>query len=460
MTRLLSEDDVPVGLVFVALATLALLSPAQADTWTHLRAGREMWTTGSLISVERFSFTSAGVPWHNHEWLTQVLFYGVYALGGPFLLTVLTSSCAVIAALVTWRTMRGGYESKLVLLALLVVLLPPGWAIRPQAVSLLVFVVALQLAIRDRLEWLVPMMVIWANAHGVVLFGVLIAAGAAVDAVVWSHDRRGRAVVVAFLCMVAPLVSPLGWHYWPRVAQTVAESRLAGIQEFRSGFELSALPFWGLFAVLAFAVARRARTLQQLDKADRQMAMLALVLGVASVVSIRNATFFALAAVPAVSRLLGSPARQAAKRPARAGAISLLALAVAVGLVVVARGWQGGGARLGWQPVSPTAARAIQSCPEPMFNTYSAGGVLLWFVPEHRVFIDGRVEVYPIPLLERSRRADLFGEYRQLFADYGIRCAVAQTGSPMSNALGGDPAAERSYADPQWSVFVIRPRQP
>ncbi len=216
--------------------------------------------------------------------------------------------------------MRGAYESRLVLLALLVVLLPAGWAVRPQALSLLLLVVALQLAIRDRLEWLAPMMVIWANAHGVVLFGVLIAIGAAVDAVVWSHDRRRRAVVVAVLCVAAPLVSPLGWHYWPRVAQTVSESRLVGIQEFRSGFELSALPFWGLFVALGVAVVRRARTLGRLDKADRQMAMLALVLGVASVISIRNAPFFALVAAPALSRLTSSSARQARRRPAGVGA--------------------------------------------------------------------------------------------------------------------------------------------
>jgi hypothetical protein len=124
----LSEDDVPVGLVFVAMATLALLSPAQPDTWTHLRAGREMWTTGELITIERFSFTSAGVPWHNHEWLSQVLFYSVYSIGGPQLLTLLTAGCAFIAALTTWRTMRGEFESRLILLALLVVLLPSGWA--------------------------------------------------------------------------------------------------------------------------------------------------------------------------------------------------------------------------------------------------------------------------------------------------------------------------------------------
>jgi hypothetical protein len=76
------------------------------------------------------------------------------------------------------------------------------------------------------------------------------------------------------------------------------------------------------------------------------------------------------------------------------------------------------------------------------------------------VFIDGRVEVYPVPLLERSRRADLFGEYQQLFADYGIRCAVVPTNSPMVTALRGDQSAEGVYADSQWAVFVIQPEVP
>ena len=134
--------------------------------------------------------------------------------------------------------------------------------------------------------------------------------------------------------------------------------------------------------------------------------------------------------------------------------------AVILAATVVVRGWQDDGARLGWRPVSPMAARAIQSCPGPMFNTYYAGGMLLWFAPEQRVFIDGRVEVYSVPLLERSRRADLFGEYQELFADYRIRCAVVPADSPMSMALRGDASAERQYADAQWSVFVIQPRMP
>ena len=48
------------------------------------------------------------------------------------------------------------------------------------------------------------------------------------------------------------------------------------------------------------------------------------------------------------------------------------------------------------------------------------------------MFVDGRVEAYPIPLLERSRQADLFGDYRGVFDDYGIRCAVVSTGDISS----------------------------
>jgi hypothetical protein len=121
------------------------------------------------------------------------------------------------------------------------------------------------------------------------------------------------------------------------------------------------------------------------------------------------------------------------------------------------RGWQDGGARLGWRPVSPMAARAVQSCPSPMFNTYYSGGTLLWFAPQQRVFIDGRIEVYPVSLLERSRRADLYGEYEQLFDDYRIRCAVVPTDSPMATALRMDRSAAPAYADAQWAVFVIQP---
>ena len=48
---------------------------------------------------------------------------------------------------------------------------------------------------------------------------------------------------------------------------------------------------------------------------------------------------------------------------------------------------------------------------------------MIWFVPERRVFIDGRVDVYPVAMSLRARRADLEGKYPRPFrgARYSVR---------------------------------------
>ena len=76
-----------VALLFGAIAVTACLIPAKADTYWHLRAGQEIWQTLRVPLDEHYSFTAAGRPWPNHEWLWQALSYGLYRAGGMPLLT-------------------------------------------------------------------------------------------------------------------------------------------------------------------------------------------------------------------------------------------------------------------------------------------------------------------------------------------------------------------------------------
>ena len=454
MRVLRSEEDLPFALIFIVLLALACLTPPQSDTWFHLRAGREIWESGALVTNERFSHTAAGRPWRNHEWLSQLFLYGAHSAGGPILLTLLTGAAAFAAVVLSWRLVRGPFELRLAMLLSLAILTPPEWAVRPQALSLMVFMVAVHLVLRNRIGWLPPLIAIWANAHGVVLLGVIVAGVNALDALLWTRQGRGRAVAIAVLCAAAPMASPLGWHYWPRVVQTVSEARGLGIHEYRSAFELNAWPFWLMLLGLAASVIVRGAGFRERARGDRLLVLMASVLGVASIVSVRNAPFFILVAAPAVSRLFSERSGRAQPRVAGRPATAMLAIAIIVATIVVMYHWRDDGAHLGWHPVSPRAADAIRRCPGPMFNTYAEGGTLIWFVPEQPVFVDGRVEAYPLPLLERSRRADLTGEYRELFEDYGLRCAVVPTGSPMDDALRRDASMREWFADPQWSLFV------
>ena len=102
-----SDDDLVSILIFIVLAAFACMLPAQNDTFLHLRSGMHMWQTGSFLLTEPFSHTAYGTELHNHWWLTQLVFYGVHSLGGPFLLTLFAGACARAAVAGSWRLVRG-----------------------------------------------------------------------------------------------------------------------------------------------------------------------------------------------------------------------------------------------------------------------------------------------------------------------------------------------------------------
>jgi len=129
MTRLhtrLSDDSLIPILLFIVLAALACITPAQNDTFWHLRSGQQMWQTRAFLLTEPFSHTAYGTALHNHWWLSQLVFFAVYSLGGPFLLTLVAGACAVGATAGSWRLMKGPWELRIGLLAWLVVVTAPG----------------------------------------------------------------------------------------------------------------------------------------------------------------------------------------------------------------------------------------------------------------------------------------------------------------------------------------------
>ncbi|RMD98419.1 MAG: hypothetical protein D6812_13485 [Deltaproteobacteria bacterium] len=52
------------------------------DVWWHMAAARQFLETGHFPRRDTFSFTIEGIPWYDFQWLSQVIFLGVYRLGG------------------------------------------------------------------------------------------------------------------------------------------------------------------------------------------------------------------------------------------------------------------------------------------------------------------------------------------------------------------------------------------
>jgi hypothetical protein len=80
--RALSLDRLVVAEAFVVIAVLALLMQAQADTWWHLAAGRDMLQAKHIALTDTWSHTVPALRWPNYEWLSEVLMFAAYQAGG------------------------------------------------------------------------------------------------------------------------------------------------------------------------------------------------------------------------------------------------------------------------------------------------------------------------------------------------------------------------------------------
>ena len=155
------------------------------DLWYHLSAGRYIFQHHAIPSTSFFSFLEPPRTYVDYYWLFQALVYGAYRLIGEhaFLLIrafFMLSSYGVIIALL----FRAGKKSHppLVLAFFaglyLALLMQRGTAVRPHLVTYLMiplFLWILECKPR-RTAWLIPLGVLWMNAHGIVypiLVGIL-----------------------------------------------------------------------------------------------------------------------------------------------------------------------------------------------------------------------------------------------------------------------------------------------
>jgi len=134
----------------VAWASLALLVPTivsllsrmgAIDLAYHIRAGEDV-LHGNIPRVDTYTFTVAGTPWLDQQWLAQGVFAALYRLGGwpllaaaQALLVGATFSLVYLAARATGASSKTG--ALLVLAGFLVA--SPGLGMRPQLLALPLF---------------------------------------------------------------------------------------------------------------------------------------------------------------------------------------------------------------------------------------------------------------------------------------------------------------------------------
>src|SRR5689334_7923001 len=79
---------------------------ADNDLRMHLYSGRRILAEGALPRLDDASYTAAGLPWVDHEWLSQIGLATLFAGGGSTALWLAKLAIALATAALLWSMVR------------------------------------------------------------------------------------------------------------------------------------------------------------------------------------------------------------------------------------------------------------------------------------------------------------------------------------------------------------------
>jgi hypothetical protein len=446
------------------------------DIWWHIKYGESILATHHWPVTETYSFTVAGQHWLAYEWLGDVLLAAVYHVAGlrglGALLIVL--GCLFAIALYYYTTMRCGNPKVGFLASAVLLNLANTFNLRPQMLSYIYLIFALIILERFRqgkrgTVWLLPLlMLMWINTHGLWIIGlgtigVFLACGLVsirfgnLETNRWTAAECRQLTLVFLMCALATLITPYGTGLakFPFIVSSLP-SGIANIQEWQP--MTFYLPDDKLFLALPLGFL----LVQVLVHPKWRLEELGLFLfgTLLAFTHLRFLLLFVAFFAPFIVAILARwmPRYDRAKEVYALNAVVILGI---LGSLVWYFPSRSDYARVVESNFPVQAVRYLDthSVPGPMYNSYEFGGYLLWARgPQHKVFIDGRAEVYERTgvFQDQDAFANLQPGSLALLDKYGIQSCLLLHDEPLAVVLQALPDWEKIYSDGTSVLFARR----
>jgi hypothetical protein len=476
LDQLFSTKRIFLAVLFLGLIGMAARNVIDPDVWWHLKTGEYIAAHHSVPRTDPFSYTRAGEPWVAHEWLTELLLYGLErATGWAGLIIIFAAVLCAAFFLLYLRCGPNPFVAGVLTLAAAWATIPV-WGVRPQILSLLL--TSLWLLILERSErntkllwWTLPLMLLWVNLHAGFAVGLalstLFVAGELLERVLGrsqqSAPRLRFAALVLFLDLLIVPLNPNGLRLFTYPIETL---RSAAMQDYIAEWgspNFHQAQYLPLLLVVLATFAALAWSRVKVRPRDLVLLVVSLYAGLCS---IRTIPLFVLIALPLLARSLGNwPAsRSQPLRPPRTSHTVLnagivLAMAVFVGIhifQVIQRQPQAEA-----QNFPSRAVTFLQSHPATrrIFNHYDWGGYLIWrLYPSTPVFIDGRADLYGKEMLDQFASTYEFKDgWQKTLRRWDIDTVIVPADSALATGLRTSPGWTVAYEDDQAIVLTVSP---
>jgi hypothetical protein len=461
---------------FIAVFVLAAPRINEPDIWWHLKNAEHIVQTHSFPSHDQYSFTAAGAGWLDHEWLSEILFFGAYRAFG--LRGIVALYLAVLAALfggLSYLASRDDVNPKTAATLVLVGVVMSTVSYGPRMLLLGWLCMVVLLILLHRLStsrhvalWSFPLLFcLWVNLHGSWLFGLVVlgiyfASGmikgklGLIQADNFSARELKRWIIVVALSVAGLFINPFGYRLvaYPFDMILRQQANIANIDEWQS---VDFHQYLGKM-MLAILVSLFLITLASRKEWKLQEVALTVFALYASLTYSRMVFFAAIVVVPLfAARVPLFTDYQVEKERRWLNAAVMATVIVVIGFLFPKESDLENRIRRTY-PAAALEYMSQHGMTERVFNEYAWGGYMIWKTPQIKPFIDGRADLFVyngvfddyLKIAKIEKTAEFLDRYR-------IKYALLPSDRAITYFLRHSQCWREAYKDEIAVVFERNP---
>ncbi|MGE4131673.1 MAG: hypothetical protein AB7F86_08540 [Bdellovibrionales bacterium] len=439
----------------------ALVPVGADDFFMYLALGRRLWIHGEFGATDPYIFTIPDFPWYLwHEWLSYLISYGTYSVGGFQGVMILRSLLVTLAAALVWKT---GQRSHLPAPVTWIVL-AFGFYIAHErcfgdraslfsdvVITGLIYLLSDWdwLEARPKLKWGLPaLFLLWIQLHPGYLIGWgVLGAFIASHFFFWSPKERREWILVFSLCVLLPALNPQGFYGLIYPLKVFLKADFQIFREINSEW-MPTLPHYLLGTVyksllVVLLLLTLFLTIRDFRRSGPFKIMMVLLLAYLGLSAVR---FVGLAGFGLAALILASLEPEDTKwriLHSKYTMRSAVALSCAALVFVLMQSTYGPRQLLQEEPVAAhvplKAVRFLKALPPGnVFNEYDMGGLLAWELDgKMKIAGHGHLDQPALVMQNYFRFSYSREDWKRIIVDGQVKYFVAYTSSLIANPQAG-----------------------
>ncbi len=466
---------------FIMIVWLQTAPFSGIDIWWHLRVGQDILRDGIWPWPDRYTYTVSGTDSTSHQWLSGCLLWLIHCAGGEsglwfFRVLVHLMTLAVFALIIRVRNTPPALS---ILLLLLFAHCLSYRLIRPQILSPLLFTLIVLGFEKWKLSGLTApkfisvllCIALWGNLHGGFVFGVLTATVYLLFAKTRINSEQGQASTDAPMVPLSLEFKLIGILLIWLAATMNPEGPLGLINggkhlgsptvdwkppiPFTRTFGMTPFIWCALFSLIILVIMRIPGLFRSSSNRNaRSDIYLSILFCALSLLAVRFNWLipFGLLFAQSEGRNLSQGYLKSAVQLLQSK--KALSIGLVVGSIILASN------RFEYTPPSKSIEKSVQTIRlmginGNTFSLFTQGGYLMWQMPNSKIFMDTRVELYEDKIMEsyfKILRWDM--NSTGLLGAYGTQLVILPHLDCKPFILTNDGRFTRILATPTSSVYL------